>query len=418
MTTKALASIALFAYVLWFRTHGVSDAFWLRGDQIRDWTIALKPFGELPLAGVPSSAGGTTLGPAYYWFLWMVARIGGLFTQAPHVGGIGVAAMQSIGDVILFGALLRRFHSPVLAMAVVLGAATSGYDATLSSMVWNPPVATAFGKLAIGAVLWAPEISLVRSVLAIAASWIAVHCHTSGFVVAIPVIAWLLFAPAVLRQWSIAGRRLAGAVVVIALLQAPRMVHTVQQPAPEGSRIADSLAAVAQSPADSIHPLTSARFVTRSLYFNLVAPFDEDRRLAALLGLLLLGALIATAFRNPDRTLVAMSAGPVAAAIVLFAFWQGPLEEAYWCLVLTPPAALALTAWIDRLPARRRTAGAWALLVVVIIAQPARAEMAWTLHRLPAYGDLLRGCRSGGVRRPAGLPADVDVEWLCDVTAR
>ena len=54
---RPLVALAVFSYVLWFRTHGISDAFWLRGDQVRDWTLALGPFADLPRSGVPSTAG-------------------------------------------------------------------------------------------------------------------------------------------------------------------------------------------------------------------------------------------------------------------------------------------------------------------------------------------------------------------------
>jgi hypothetical protein len=58
-----LAALAVFSYVLWFRAHGIGDALWFRGDQVRDWARALGPFADLPRSGVPSSAGGTTLAP-------------------------------------------------------------------------------------------------------------------------------------------------------------------------------------------------------------------------------------------------------------------------------------------------------------------------------------------------------------------
>jgi len=111
LTRRDLAAfILLSSYLLWFRTHGVSESFWLRGDQIRDWTIALRDLTDLPLSGVPSTAGGTTLGPAYYWFLWLVARTVGPFTgYLPHAGGIGISLLQSVADGVLFLALARVF---------------------------------------------------------------------------------------------------------------------------------------------------------------------------------------------------------------------------------------------------------------------------------------------------------------------
>ena len=120
---RLLVALAVFSYVLWFRTHGISDAFWLRGDQVRDWALALGPFADLPRSGVPSTAGGTTLGPAYYWFLWLVARIAHpLIGSLPHAGGFGVGFLQSAADAVLLLALFRRFRSPLVAILIVVAA--------------------------------------------------------------------------------------------------------------------------------------------------------------------------------------------------------------------------------------------------------------------------------------------------------
>jgi hypothetical protein len=182
-----LTAIALFAYVLWFRTHDITQSFGLAGDQLRDWQVALRAFSELPLTGVSSTAGGNTIGPAYYWILWGIARVIGPFTgYLPHAGGIGISALQSLADALLFLALSARLQSWLAALLIVLIVATSGYDATLSSTIWNPPVAVAFVKMALAALLWERTRTWRTTVAAIAASWIAVHCHTTGILVAAP----------------------------------------------------------------------------------------------------------------------------------------------------------------------------------------------------------------------------------------
>ena len=53
-TTRIALVVAIFAYLTIARTWGISETFWLRGDQIRDWRIALLPFTELPLTGAPA----------------------------------------------------------------------------------------------------------------------------------------------------------------------------------------------------------------------------------------------------------------------------------------------------------------------------------------------------------------------------
>ena len=107
--------LAIFVFVLTFalRIRGVSSHFLLLGDQIRDWSIALKPFAELPLIGPPTHVGGYTVGPAFYWILWSIrVGVGPFFHNLPHAGGIGQAAIQSADDAFLLVAIWRRTKSP------------------------------------------------------------------------------------------------------------------------------------------------------------------------------------------------------------------------------------------------------------------------------------------------------------------
>ena len=108
-------NILLFSYLVWFRTAGLSQTFWIYADQIRDWQIALKPLTDLPLVGPPSLAGGNTAGPVYYWVLWAIARtLGPFMDYLPHAGGVGVAVLQTIGDCAMFSCAQP---SPELALA-------------------------------------------------------------------------------------------------------------------------------------------------------------------------------------------------------------------------------------------------------------------------------------------------------------
>ena len=43
-TAGAVPLVAIFVYLTIARTWGISEAFWLLGDQIRDWRLALLPF--------------------------------------------------------------------------------------------------------------------------------------------------------------------------------------------------------------------------------------------------------------------------------------------------------------------------------------------------------------------------------------
>jgi hypothetical protein len=409
-----LAAVLL-GYLLWFRTHGVSESFFLRGDQIRDWSLALRRFGDLPLSGVPSTAGGTTIGPIYYWGLWAIARLASPWTNLPHAGGIGVAAAQSIADAVLFVALARRLRAAVLALTIVLAGATSGYDATLSSTIWNPPMAEALVKLAIAAVLWKREITLSQATAIVITSWCAVQCHTSAVVVAAPLILWTIAVPLKDRQWKRCGQMAALVASVIVILQTPWLIDRLRFPNPEESRITRSLQSVLAAPGRTVHVRESANLVATSLQFLVGAP----HQLPYFNTILALCFALTVALVRDTGLLVA-SATPLAVAVLVFSLWQGRLDQAYWFLVLIPPAMITLFAWVQRILYKARIALASALLLLVLAAQPGRAQMAWSFHRLPGYGAIVAGCetivresrRVRDVRLLFPVPADTDTLWL------
>ena len=66
------ALVLAFILTLVVRVRGVTEHFYLLGDQIRDWGIALRPFSDLPLVGPPTHVRGYTIGPAFYWILWAI----------------------------------------------------------------------------------------------------------------------------------------------------------------------------------------------------------------------------------------------------------------------------------------------------------------------------------------------------------
>ena len=91
------------------RTWGITRHSWVLADQIRDWEIALGPFTELPLVGPPTHVHGYTIGPAFYWVLWVIRVLfGPWFENLPHAGGIGQAALQSAIDALLLIAIWKR----------------------------------------------------------------------------------------------------------------------------------------------------------------------------------------------------------------------------------------------------------------------------------------------------------------------
>src|SRR5205085_1053972 len=102
----------IFSFTLVIRVRGISSHFWMLGDQIRDWSIALGPFSTLPLVGPPTHVGGYTIGPAFYWLLWTIrVLVGPWFDNLPHAGGIGQAMLQSAVDALLAAAVWHRTRS-------------------------------------------------------------------------------------------------------------------------------------------------------------------------------------------------------------------------------------------------------------------------------------------------------------------
>jgi len=390
----ALLLTLVFVALALLRTHEIDTTFRLLGEQIRDWRIALGSVRDLPLLGTPSTAGGTTLGPIYYWYLWLVrVSIGPFADNLPHAGGIGIALLQSAADVALTLALRRRFDSWPLALAVVLFAATSPYDLVLSSIIWNPAVATAFAKLAIAAVLLRPpEASPWRSAAAVALAWLAVQAHTAAIFVAAPIIGWVVIASTVERRDVRASLgRLRLAIEVILVLQLPFLVHHLTAP---------HLRAVDVPPWGGLEralydPYTlrlgesSAAFVA-AVEFLLVSP----ARFPHVGWLLVAAAVIVAARFRRDGAVLAATLGPLASVVAGFSLWRGAGFQHYWYVSVMPAVALTVALSLTGLATARVGRVLPTLLLVAVVAGiPGRARAAWATVPMPAYGPLVRGSR-------------------------
>src|SRR5258705_12336048 len=221
--------IALLVFVLTLvaRIHGVSQHFWVLGDQIRDWAIALRPFSDLPLVGPPTHVGGYTVGPAFYWILWIIrVTLGPFFSNLPHTGGIGQAALQSTADAFLLVAIWRRTSSVWIALATIALVATASFDLNLAALVWNPTMGTGLAKMATATTLldWHRRSS-VYAVAAVAIAWAAVQAYTGTvFVVAGAFVAFLI-DPLVRRDWPLARRNALVIAATVSPLQRPYLVH-------------------------------------------------------------------------------------------------------------------------------------------------------------------------------------------------
>jgi len=390
---RIAAPAAVFAYLTFIRTRGISQTFWLLGDQILYWRIALGSWHEIPIGGGFSSVGGTTLGPVFFWTLWVIRHLVGPWTQnLPHAGGIGLGIIQSAADACLFAAIWKRFGAPLLALAVTLVVATAPYDMALTATIWNPPLSVALMKLSLAVVLFDTGSSLRAQGTATAAAMLAVQAHSSAIFVAGPLIASFTAREAFAQRWNRALRSAAVSAAVILLLELPFLInlaiHRSSGVAPVV--VVDNLSYAVAHP-QAIRPVASFRALANACAFILVRPWTF-----AWTGLVLVLSSLLTAWRlRRDLVLLCATVVPLVCTVAGFSFWQRPYDN-YWYLVVAPSAALtvalALTAWR---PAA--TVVAAALAVAAVAAQPARIADAMTIHRLPQYRPLVRG--SVAIRR-------------------
>ena len=389
----AIAAV-FFTYVLAIRTYDLTSTFLMLGDQIRDWTIALGSWRDLPLTGPPSVAGGRTLGPIYYWVLWGGRHLVGPFTDnLPHTGGLIVALLQGIGDTWLLWVLMTRL--PItLALAASLLVVSAPFDVGLSATIWNPPVAAALAKMAMALVLTlGQQPAWWRIAVTAGAAWLAVQAHSTGAFVGVPVLAALVAMPLAERQWRRAGQVGALALVVIATLQVPYLIAQLR--APETS-LAPTMVIESFTQASSVDVVKSYSVVTNTTGDLLVRQMETwPFRLPTLVII----AIVLARWRR-DLPLLAVSVGGLATAVVLFATWTRPYDS-YWFLTLTMSMALAYTLAIAALPWPRvpQALGA-VLLAAVVWLQPMRVEQSRLTFKFPEYRAMLVGSRRLAAEAP------------------
>ena len=407
----------LFGYLFFVRTDGLAENFWIHADQIRDWQIALRPFRDLPLVGPPSLAGGNTAGPSYYWLLWLIAQtIGPLLNYLPHAGGVGVALLQSGGDILLFHAIARRL-SPWVAAIVVLTVATAAPDVAVSSTIWNPPVAIALAKTGIAFALIIgvqrpAALGLVSAVL-----WLSVQAHTTALPIAMAVIGYGLVAR--LERTHVVGvvsRRVAIVAVVVAVLQIPWFLHrTTVSDAPASTPMGASIGAVIRDPVTALRPLDSIRALSRAVHVNT----DTGAPEAVVAALVVVGAAILL-WRSRDGLVKAIAIGPLVAAAALYAVWQGSLAENYWYLALSVPAAICAVGWITAVGMRVGQGIAFFLLTLIATRQLSTIAATERPLRTPIYGALVTGSRAIAaagypvreIRTTFPVPAGTDAAYV------
>jgi hypothetical protein len=416
----AVALLA-FALALAMRIQGISHHFWMLGDQIRDWAIALRPFSELPLVGPPTHVGGYTIGPAFYWILWILRVLfGPWFENLPHAGGIGQAALQSAADALLLTAIWRRTASPWIALATVVIIATAAFDVSLASLVWNPPMGAALAKLAMAAVLadWHRR-SVVHAAVTAAVAWSAVHAYTGAIFVVLSVFVAMLIDPLLRGERRRTLRNAAAIAVVILLLQLPLVVFQLTRPRDAAmGAVTGSLSRVlsGEGPPEILKSLNGYAEAVQVIEFM-------PGRLPRLGWLLVISAcIVALRFRR-DPTLLSVTVLPQIAAIAGYSLFLDDLD-AYYYLSLMPATILTFVLAVTTMPSVRfARATAILTLVVALAFVPMRLRNAATMFQMPQYRilvDASRKVRSFGqpmqqIRTDFPLPPTSNAEFLFEV---
>jgi len=421
MKVQLPIALLVFALLLAARIHDVSNHFWLLGDQIRDWAIALGPFSQLPLVGPPTHVGGYTLGPAFYWILWAIrVLVGPWFDYLPHAGGIGQAALQSAADALLLLAIWRRTASPWIALATIVIVATAAFDTSLAALVWNPPMGAALAKLAVAAVLadW-HRGSVVRAAVTAAIGWSAVHAYTGAIFVVLGVFTAFLIDPLLRGDRRVAVRNAVVIVVAIVLLQVPLAAFQLTTPRDAAmGAVTGSLARVlsGDSPPELLKSLNGYVEAVQVIEFS-------PGRLPGLGWLLLMcGGIVAVRYVN-DPALLSVTLVPQIAAIAGYALFLDDLD-AYYYLSLMPSTVLTFVLAATTMPAPRFARGiAVCVLIAALAFVPIRLRNAATMFQMPQYRILVeasRKVRSFGqpmqqIRTDFALPPSSNPEFLFEV---
>lgn len=400
MSRRVWPCLAVFAALFTLRAWDNSQHFFLLGDQIRDWQVALQPFTSLPLTGPPSVLGGYALGPAFYWVLWAIRVVlSPIYGHLPHGAGIGLAALQSAADGFLFFALWHRLRSPWVALAPIALAAAGSFDIGMSTLIWNPTVANALAKTAMALVLLERRGSRPMLYVTMGTAWLAMQAHTTGLYVTVPIFGWLVGREVAERRWRAAGVAIRAAFDCVLVLQIPYTLHLFGTSFGGELPGARGFAALSEASRDPIWSTLAHAWesMTSRTDFLLFDPWQFPA-----FGAAVAAASVLVCWRaRRDPVLLVVTVLPMATAAIVFAPWQQP--ETYWFLVVGPSVAMTLVLGFTTFaPARVADVAAIALVAGIAVAVPIRYRTSQnaTFFRFPNYGSLLRGSREVARRRP------------------
>lgn len=372
----ALLTVYLFAA----RIFDTPTSFLLLRDQMRDWRIAMGPFHALPLTGPQSTAGGASLGPIYYWVLWLSrVLLGPLTHNLPHAGAWGLALLQTGADLALLFAVRRLTGTFLVAAAVVLLSSTSAHELAMSETIWNPAVSVAFVKFALAARLRAGETpGLWATAATVACAWLAVQAHSAAVFVAAPVVGSFVVADLAQRQIRRALERTRAIVEVVVLLQVPFLIYLTTA---SGEAV----------PTRALAGAASGRFRWHESWVATLASISSIlARPWPLPGwpvLIPLAMVVTVVIWRRSAAVLGCTVAPMIVTIAGFALWQGGYDE-YWFIPLAPCAALtfvlAVTSWQPR-------ALAALIVVLLIMNQPARLQASRAWYRMKEYRSITLG---------------------------
>lgn len=383
-----------FVATLTIRVWNIGRHFWLLEDQIRDWSIALRPLTDLPLVGPPTHVHGYTIGPAYYWLLWAIrVGVGPWFHNLPHAGGIGQAILQSAADVLLLAAIWRRTNSVWIAWLAIVILATAPEDLSVAAIVWNPTAGSALAKAATALVLlgW-PDRSRAGAAITTAIMWCGVQSYTGAIFVAVGVFTALLASPFARRDWIALRHTAAIMVAVVTALQLPYVIHQLM------TRFNDpAMSAVTGSIGQVLAGNQSLQFGASWSGFTAAFRSIEMAPLRGSWVLWLLAAcniIVASRFRR-DPIVLSVSLLPQAAALLGYAFYVGDFLDHYYYLSLMPAAVLTMVLALTAVrPLRVRQFVTISLLIGALALAPARMRIAATQEHMPEYGLLVDGSKA------------------------
>jgi hypothetical protein len=361
------------------------------------------------LVGPATHVGGYTIGPAFYWILWLIRVVlGPWFRNLPHAGGIGQALLESSVDGLFLIGVWKRTRSAWLALTAVVVLSTAPLDLALSATIWNPVVGSILAKAATALVLldWHRR-SLGSAAATAAIAWSAVHAYTGAIFVALSIFVALLIEECARRDWRAVWQRGVVIVGVVTALQVPYAIHQLSRRFGDPAMGAVTYGIVGiLSGREHLRLATSAAFHITALRSIQAIPWSFTSSLWILLGC---SAIVAVRYRH-DPVLLTVTLLPQAAAILGYALWLGDLDS-YYYLSLMPATVLTILLGATALvPVRIAHVVGIALLAGAFAIVPARVRAAASMFRMPQYGALVAGSQEIIRRREPMQSIEMETE--------